>query len=160
MKILVPVDGSTASINAVKKSIEVAKKFNGTIKLLSVVHIDGMQNYLRYKKQWSQVDGSAIAELDPEEKKIEDKMKENSWRILKAVVEKLDFSNIHTEEEVLIGEPYEVILETAKNENFDLIVMGNRGFSKIKRFFVGSVTQRVISDSPCPVLVMHTKMDI
>lgn len=160
MKILVPVDGSTASINAVKKAIEVAKKMNGTIKLLSVVHIDGLQSYLRYKRQWSQVDGSSISESDPEEKKIEEKMKENSWKILKAVVEKLDFSNIHTEEEVLIGEPYEVILETARNENFDLIVMGNRGFSKIKRFFVGSVTQRVISDSPCPVLVMHTKIDI
>jgi nucleotide-binding universal stress UspA family protein len=160
MKILVPVDGSTASINAVKKSIEVAKKFNGTIKLLSVVHSDGLQNYLRYKKQWSQVDGSAISEIDPEEEKIEEKMKENSRRMLNAVVEKLDFSNIHTDEEVLIGEPYEVILETARNENFDLIVMGNRGFSKIKRFFVGSVTQRVISDSPCPVLVMHTKIDI
>lgn len=160
MKILVPVDGSTASIDAVKKSIEVAKKMNGSIKLLTVVHIDGLQNYMRYKKQWSQVDGSAISEPDPEEKKIEEKMKENSWRILKAVVEKLDFSNIHTEEEVLIGEPYEVILETAKNENFDLIVMGNRGFSKIKRFFIGSVTQRVISDSPCPVLVIHTKSDI
>jgi nucleotide-binding universal stress UspA family protein len=160
MKILVPVDGSTASINAVKKSIEVAKKMNGTIKLLSVVHIDGLQSYSRYKKQWSQVDGSAISESDPEEMKIEEKMKENSWRILNAIVEKLDFSNIHTEEEVLIGEPYEVILEKAKNENFDLIVMGNRGFSKIKRFFVGSVTQRVISDSPCPVLVMHTKIDV
>jgi nucleotide-binding universal stress UspA family protein len=160
MKILVPVDGSTASINAVKKAIEVAKKMNGTIKLLTVVHIDGLQNYLRYKRQWSQVDGSAISESDPEEKKIEEKMKENSWRMLRAVVEKLDFSNIQTEEEVLIGEPYEVILETARNEYFDLIVMGNRGFSKIKRFFVGSVTQRVISDSPCPVLVMHTKIDI
>ncbi|MDF2616127.1 MAG: UspA protein [Sedimentibacter sp.] len=160
MKILVPVDGSTSSINAVKKAIEVAKKMNGTIKLLTVVHIDGLQNYLRYKRQWSQVDGSAISESDPEEKKIEDKMKENSRRMLNAVVEKLDFSNINTEEEVLIGEPYEVILETARSENFDLIVMGNRGFSKIKRFFVGSVAQRVISDSPCPVLVMHTKIDI
>jgi nucleotide-binding universal stress UspA family protein len=160
MKILVPVDGSTASINAVKKSIEVAKKMNGTIELLSVVHIDGLQNYMRYKRQWSQVDGSAISESHSEEKQIEEKMKENSWRMLKAVIEKLNFSNIHTDEEVLIGEPYEVILEKARNENFDLIVMGNRGFSKIKRFFVGSVTQRVISDSPCPVLVIHTKIDI
>jgi nucleotide-binding universal stress UspA family protein len=159
VKILVPVDGSAASINAVKKSIEAAKKINGTIKLLSVVHIDSLQNYIRYKRQWSQVDGSAISELDPEQKKIEEKMKENAVRMLKSVVERLDFSNIHTEEEVMIGEPYEVILETARKENFDLIVMGNRGFSKIKRFFVGSVTQRVIADSPCPVLVIHTKID-
>ena len=64
-----------------------------------------------------------------------------------------------TEKEVLMGEPYEVILKTAKEEGADLIVMGNRGFSKIKRFFVGSVTQRVISEAPCPVLVVHTNAE-
>jgi nucleotide-binding universal stress UspA family protein len=37
--------------------------------------------------------------------------------------------------------------------------MGNRGFSKIKRFFVGSVAQRVISEAPCPVLVIHSDSD-
>ena len=55
-----------------------------------------------------------------------------------------------------VGEIYEKILDIAKDENFDLIVMGNRGFSKIKRFFVGSVTQKVISEAPCPVLVIHS----
>ena len=33
--------------------------------------------------------------------------------------------------------------------------MGNRGFSKVKRFFVGSVIQKVISEAPCPVLAIH-----
>jgi len=59
----------------------------------------------------------------------------------------------------LIGEPFEKIVETAKNGNYDLIVMGNRGFSKIKRFFVGSVTQRVISEAPCPVLVIRSNFE-
>ena len=49
-----------------------------------------------------------------------------------------------------------MILETGKGVKADLIVMGNRGFSKIKRFFVGSVAQRVISEATCPVLVIHT----
>jgi nucleotide-binding universal stress UspA family protein len=37
--------------------------------------------------------------------------------------------------------------------------MGNRGFSKIKRFFLGSVAQKVISEAPCPVLVIHTEAE-
>ncbi|MGB4439171.1 MAG: universal stress protein [Sedimentibacter sp.] len=33
--------------------------------------------------------------------------------------------------------------------------MGQRGYSKVKRFFVGSVTYRVVSDASCPVLIVH-----
>ncbi|HBV68623.1 MAG TPA: universal stress protein, partial [Clostridiales bacterium] len=42
---------------------------------------------------------------------------------------------------------------------FDLIVMGNRGLPKFKRFFVGSVTQKVISEAPCPVLVIRSNFE-
>lgn len=161
MKMLVPVDGSAASINAVKKAIEIAKKYgNFSIKIINVVNIDYISGYKRNKKLWSQVDGSIISENDEKTKLLEEHITESSHKILKSLIEKLDFAGIKTETEVVIGEPYEKILETAKNENFDLIVMGNRGFSKIKRFFVGSVTQRVISDAPCPVLVIHSDMAI
>jgi len=49
----------------------------------------------------------------------------------------------------------EVILDEARKESYDLIVMGKRGLSKITRFFIGSVTQRVLADAPCPVLVVN-----
>jgi len=155
MKLLVPVDGSSASTNAVLKSIEIAKKYGFSIKLISVVDPDKSSWYKSNEKLWRQVDGSLIQENELA-KKFEDRIKENAAKLLDAIVDKLDFSNIETEKEVLLGEPYVKIIETAKNQNFDLIVMGNRGFSKIKRFFIGSVTQRVISDAPCPVLVIHT----
>jgi nucleotide-binding universal stress UspA family protein len=84
-------------------------------------------------------------------------MREDSVRLLDSLTEELDFGDAKIEKAVLVGEPYHMILETAKGISADLIVMGNRGFSKIKRFFVGSVTQRVISEAPCPVLVIHTE---
>jgi len=154
MKLLVPVDGSNASISAVKKALELAKKYGFAIKLISVV-TEKSSEYRRHENAWRGVDGSIISDSEELEKRLEEKIKENAQRLLDAIVSKLDFSGIRVEKEVLLGEPYAKILETAKNDNIDIIVMSNRGFSKVKRFFVGSVTQKVISDAPCPVLVVN-----
>lgn len=158
-RILVPVDGSNASISAVKKSIEIGKKYNSTIKLISVVKSTESRKEKRNENLWSAVDGSIITESIELEKKLESKYVENSQMLLEQIVTKLDFNGIRVEKEVLIGEPFEKIVDTAKNGNFDLIVMGNRGFSKVKRFFVGSVTQKVISEAPCPVLVIRSHFE-
>ncbi|MDD2494012.1 MAG: universal stress protein [Tissierellia bacterium] len=156
MKILVPVDGSNASINAVKKAIEIARKYNYSIKLISIVK--SMDNK-RNENLWSSVDGSIIVENEELNKNYEKRNKENFEKLLNSIVSKLDFNGIKVELDVLLGEPYSIITETAKKENFDLIIMGSRGFSKIKRFFVGSVTQRVISEAPCPVLVIRSDFE-
>jgi len=54
-----------------------------------------------------------------------------------------------------VGDPAKVILEQADSGSFDLIIMGHRGYGYIKEFFVGSVTLKVISRSPIPVLVVR-----
>ena len=46
------------------------------------------------------------------------------------------------------------IVETAKLESCDLIVMGSRGLGGIKEFFLGSVSDRVADEAPCPVLII------
>lgn len=158
MKLLVPVDGSLASYNAVKKSVEIAKTYGFTIKLITVIDHDNISSHSRNEKLWRQVDGSMISgrtkTVDAED--ITGTMRENAFELLDTIIEKIDFGDLQPEKDVLLGEPYHQILETAKNESFDLIVMGNRGFSKIKSFFTGSVTQRVISEASCPVLIIHT----
>lgn len=158
MKILVPVDGSVASYNAAQKSAEIAKKYNAVVMLMTVVDEDTITSHTRNEKLWRQTDGSIIAgrtrTFQSDEYIAE--MREDSVRLLDSLTEELDFGDAKIEKAVLVGEPYHMILETAKGISADLIVMGNRGFSKIKRFFVGSVTQRVISEAPCPVLVIHT----
>ncbi len=157
MKLLVPVDGSHASYAAAQKSAEIAKKYSAVVMLLTVVDEDAITSHTRNEKLWRQADGSAIAgktRTSGSDEYIAE-MKEDSLQLLDSLTEELDFGDAKVEKAVLIGEPYHIILETAKGIGADLIVMGNRGFSKIKRFFVGSVTQRVISEAPCPVLVIH-----
>lgn len=50
--------------------------------------------------------------------------------------------------------PHEVILEEAEKRNADVIVMGRRGWTGLKKFLLGSVTAKVIASSPCKVLVV------
>ncbi|PKM53170.1 MAG: universal stress protein [Firmicutes bacterium HGW-Firmicutes-5] len=153
MKLLVPIDGSKASINALRKAIEIAKKNDFSMTLLAVVEESHISGYGRNQNFWHQVDGSIIsAGVEPE---MVSKLEESAAELLDEVVSAFDFSGIDLEKTVVTGEPSIEILDLAKNEAFDLIVMGNRGMSKIKRFFTGSVTQRVIAEAPCPVLSIH-----
>lgn len=139
MKILVPVDGSLSAHNAAKEAIKYAKKDNASIKLVTVVDISTLS------LASEDIYGPIISQ-----------MTESGNKLLESMVQDLDFSGVQVEKEVRNGRAYEQILEAAKEDKVDMIVMGNRGFSKIRRFFVGSVAQRVISEAPCPVMVIHT----
>jgi nucleotide-binding universal stress UspA family protein len=54
------------------------------------------------------------------------------------------------------GEPVEVILDTAKDFDADLIVVGSKGLTSAARFVLGSVASSVSHHAPCDVLVVHT----
>jgi nucleotide-binding universal stress UspA family protein len=58
----------------------------------------------------------------------------------------------HTHE----GDPAEAILDTANEENADLIVVGDRGLSGVQRFLLGSVSQKVSEHAACNVLIVRT----
>ena len=53
------------------------------------------------------------------------------------------------------GNPGEEILSVLNKEDVDLAVLGTRGISGIKRFFLGSVSDWVVQEAPCPVLVVR-----
>ncbi|MEL7649117.1 MAG: universal stress protein [Sedimentibacter sp.] len=142
-KILVPVDGSDASKKAALKAVEMAKKYDGSITFMYVASMPADMTRTRY---------GIVVPYDFGQ--IEKDLREEGRKFLDSFVAEVDSGGIRIDKIPTFGEPYEEILRTAAEGNFELIVMGRRGFSKIKRFFIGSVTQRVISDSPCPVYVV------
>ena len=87
-------------------------------------------------------------------KEMKEKMIETGNKFLESFLVNIDCTGVGVQKIVGTGQPYEEILSAAEDGAFDLIVIGRRGFTKVKRFFVGSVTQRVISDAPCPVFIV------
>jgi len=55
------------------------------------------------------------------------------------------------------GEPGPAIVEEAKEWGADLVVVGSRGHTGLRRMLAGSVSQYVVDHAPCPVEVVHVK---
>ncbi len=134
-KILVPVDGSKYSDRALAHACNLAKKYDSRISLIYVIDNSRVivfvsrKDYLNEIKNFGKkVLGKATRMTEKREVKSEQVMKE--------------------------GKPAQQILNFVKKEKHDLIVVGNKGLGSIDRFFMGSVSTKLVNNSQCPVLVV------
>ena len=137
-KILVPTDGSEFAKKAQKQALFLANVCGAEIIAISVT-----ENNL--------VSGLP---LDDEVYQLNQILKERSEENLEEFdkLNKNDLKITHVIKEVL---PAKVILEVAKEEDVDLIVMGSSGKSGFDRFIMGSVADKVVNSAKCAVLVVH-----
>ena len=80
--------------------------------------------------------------------------REEGDKILDPIKKFLDKHALNYRCASLVGHPVEEILEAATKEKSELIVMGTRGHGLIGRTLVGSIAQRVVSESNIPVLLV------
>ncbi len=55
------------------------------------------------------------------------------------------------------GEPGESIVDAARSEQVDFVVVGSHGRGSVGRFFLGSVSDHVVHNAPCPVVVVRAR---
>jgi nucleotide-binding universal stress UspA family protein len=63
--------------------------------------------------------------------------------------------SVEVETHVREGQPAEVIIDVANQEQADLIVVGSRGLTGIKRYLLGSVSSKVSEHAPCSVMIVR-----
>ncbi|MDZ4680632.1 MAG: universal stress protein [Saprospiraceae bacterium] len=149
-KILVPVDFSDASLNALNAACHFAVRTNAS---LYVLHVNEMVPYILSVPRYD-FPAAAVA--------AEQYNKEADERIqaLKSVVlGTAGFGKLKVEVAVKEGLMISVVKETVKKEGVDLLVMSTLGTSGWKEVFVGSNTERVIRHASCAVLVIPDGMD-
>jgi len=135
--ILVAIDGSTYSQQALPTAIEVARKFNSHVLVQHVSEHDR---------------GRAVAYSyeSPAE----------ATRLVGDAVKQIRDAGISVTghvSDVATGHVAKAIVETASANHIDLIVMGSRGLSDVQGLLLGSVTHKVIQMSTIPVLVDRTR---
>lgn len=72
------------------------------------------------------------------------------------VADVLSAGGVEVSRVVEMGDPATVILEIARRESVDLVVVGSHGRSGFERFLLGSVSGRVVQHAPCDVLVVKS----
>lgn len=64
-------------------------------------------------------------------------------------------AGVHVSFLIWEGDPGESIVDAAKSEQVDLVVVGSHGRGSVGRFLIGSVSDHVVRNAPCPVLVVR-----
>lgn len=141
MKILVPVDGSNSSMEALKVAIDYAKTKGANICLINVM---------------SYVEVMELEISASEREKLKESMEKRAEYIVQQACGILAGENIiSTCRKVVASDSvHESIISYAETDKFDLIIMGSRGASSSERFKLGSVASKVVRHSPCSVYVV------
>lgn len=140
MKILVPVDGSDTSTRALKHALALAKALGKPGKVLVVAVDDALFPGVERKI------GAEAARRHHAE---------NFARMLAPAKKALARSKADVAFVEVAGAVADGILDTAKTQKADLIVIGSRGSGAIKGTLLGSVSMKVLAGAGVPVTIVH-----
>lgn len=140
-KILVPVDFSDYSKNALNYAVDFAKSFNAQLILIYVVEP------VIYPPDFS-MGQIAIPSVDLE-------MDKRAKEELENLSKKLIPDELKAKCLVKTGKPFLEIIDTASEIEADLIIIATHGHSGVEHILFGSTAEKVVRKAPCPVLTLR-----
>lgn len=140
--ILVPTDFSPHSEHALHYAASLGERFGATIHLLHVVTLEGLESsdseeFPDIGPLLQRADKIARARLDAGAARQDD----SEVSVIKSLTRAFTAP--------------EAIVDYAKRKSIDLIVIATRGNTGLRKVLLGSVTERVVGQAPCPVLVVE-----
>ena len=136
-RILLPTDGSGQAFKALGEAISLAKATDAEITLLMVVD---------YNKNVAAFEQVSLSGYVPAELKIA------AYQLLAELMHIVP-QNVKAHTRVETGDPGDMILQVAEEEESDMIVMGTHGFGTFRSLLMGSVSHFVSQYASCPVLL-------
>ena len=145
-RILVAVDGSKPSIDASIQALDIAKKLGAELIALYVVSPDIRYHYL---------EDTLTPKLPVALKDVLMIAMHGGGKHVDRVRQMARQKNIRVKTDVIVGISSVVkeIVDYAHKNKIDMIVVGSRGLSGIKKMLLGSVASGVVTYAHCPVLV-------
>lgn len=146
MKIIVPIDFSTTSYNAFTTAKKFAKATGGEITLVHIIE-------------------PPSASFSSMGKNLEDKMDD---AFISKLIEKVDYelkilqeANTDVSLKIIrkIGKPFQEVKRLILVEMADLVVIGDKGVVDDEDIYIGSLTDKIVRTSKCPVLTVNQEVN-
>ncbi len=137
-RVLVPVDFSEESFQAQQQTLE----FVEDASRLYVLHVLPHLNPGDPGVMWNTMDDRT--------------RQQHVEKVFRERFNSPEYEGVHFS--VAIGDPSSAIIDYAKTQEIDLIVIPSHGRTGLGRFFLGSVAERVVRFAHCPVLVLRRKV--
>jgi nucleotide-binding universal stress UspA family protein len=140
-RILVPIDFSEHSKNALEYAIPVALQFDAELLLVYVVEPMVYPADLSFGQ-------ISIPSVEPE-------LRQRGKEELDNLVDKQIAGRVRSKTSIRTGKPFLEIIAAAKEEDVDLIIIATHGHTGVEHILFGSTAEKVVRKAPCPVLVVR-----
>lgn len=135
-RILLPTDGSTGTAHVAMQAVNLAQQYGSRIHILHVVD-------------------TSMSSLLEDAGTSDEVLEERGRRAVQMIERMAESHDVAATTEIRSGDPAETILEYADEIDADVIVAGTHGRSGVRRHLLGSVTERLVRHSSCPVLTVR-----
>ena len=144
--ILLPIDFSDTSVNALWQAAEMARSYGAILTLLHVAEPIDLSGYTQ--------------EGDSSEEDFLDSQLESAEKALHDFTSNAPLEGIEVYTRVVHGRPGRKIIEYADEEGIDLIIIPSLGKSGLERLLMGSTVNKVVHRANCPVMVLKKTEDL
>jgi nucleotide-binding universal stress UspA family protein len=160
-KFLVAVDGSSYSYRALRAALELARRFRATLYVCSAFDVEYHHAVFHNIKDVLSATAKKVFKFEEQEElhnNIIDKglLKLCQAHLKRAEVMAREFADVPLVTQILIGKPFQVILQWAEEVQPSLLVIGRHGAHRIDGTDTGSQAENLLRLAPCNVLVTGT----
>ncbi|HBP86470.1 MAG TPA: universal stress protein [Nitrospirales bacterium] len=148
MKVLLAVEQTRISVGAIRLLTKLTLPSRSDLILLHVNAVPQKITGLAKER---------ILKISQQVQEVQKKVSEQARQFLSKIEKTLRRQDVVFHPQVKIGFPGEEILKTIHSKGIDLVVLGTRSYSQAAGFFLGSVSQWVLQEAPCSVVIARNR---
>jgi nucleotide-binding universal stress UspA family protein len=161
-RIMVCVDGSSYSYRGMKKALELARAFGAKLFVCSAFDVEYHHVVFHNIKDVLSVQASKVFKFEEQEElhnNIIDKglLKLSQANVKRAEIMAREYPEVEIETQILIGKPFQVIMQWAEEVEPSLLVLARHGAHRIEGTEMGSQAENLVRIAPCNMLLVGTE---